>query len=81
MDQEISKDGDLITITTTTVQTETYDLGELKAELNALESEVEPTVPQMLEAVRNNQTLSYFSPSRQLRIDFLRSKINELEEL
>lgn len=77
-DQDITKNGDTVIITTT--QTEVFDLSVMRNELEMLENEPEPTTEQIVAAVKSNQSIFYYSPERQHKIDWLKNKIIELEK-
>jgi hypothetical protein len=77
--KEITRDGNIVTITTS--QTEVFDIDVLKNELEAYLSEPEPTDKELIEAAKTNTPVFYYSPEKQNRIDWLKSKIAELEVL
>ncbi|OQB05360.1 MAG: hypothetical protein BWY21_02013 [Parcubacteria group bacterium ADurb.Bin216] len=77
--EEITRDGNIVTITTS--QTEVFDIDVLKNELEAYLSEPEPTDKELIEAAKTNTPVFYYSPEKQNRIDWLKSKIAELEAL
>jgi hypothetical protein len=77
--KEITRDGNIVTITTS--QTEVFDIDVLKNELEAYLGEPEPTDKELIEAAKTNTPVFYYSPEKQNRIDWLKSKIAELEAL
>jgi len=79
MIESIEKNGNIVTITTS--QTEVFDIDVLKNELEAYLSEPEPTDKELIEAAKTNTPVFYYSPEKQNRIDWLKSKIAELEAL
>jgi ERCC4-type nuclease len=80
-DTQITKDGDIVTITTTVHQVEVIDLAELRQQLASLEDIPEPTAQEVLEMVKSGQEVFYYSQSRLLGIEEIKRKIQELEEL
>jgi len=77
MEQIINKNGDTITITSTTEVV--YSISALKEELLLLENEHQPTNEELIEAGKTGIQSFYYSPQRQFRIDWLKEKIKELE--
>ena len=77
MAQTITKEGNIVTIETTTE--EVYDISALKEELSLLENEHQPTNEELIEAGKTGIQPFYYSPQRQFRIDWLKEKIKELE--
>ena len=79
MEQKIERDGNIVTITTT--QTEVLDIEAMRSELELLENEPQPTTEQIIEAMKNNIILFYYSPEKRNKVDWLKSRIIELENI
>jgi uncharacterized protein YqgV (UPF0045/DUF77 family) len=77
--KQITKDGDIITITTE--QVEVIDISALRHQLEILEAMPEPTMEEVLEMVKSGQEVFYYSDSRRFIIDGLKSQIENLENL
>lgn len=79
MTDTITRDGDIITIKSEV--TRVIDLAQLRAELESLEAEPEPSDEELLSCAKLGMAHPYYDPQRVYRIQQLREEIDQWQKL